>query len=127
NGSIHTSRHATRVVMQSSPDHFDLQTFQLITLGNYSLILGMDWLVSHNPSINWEKRTVTLSCGPKHSLAALSSLALATMPKTLPPFQDPPRSSTPPSIQKPAPVRITYPPVRKIKPLRNPTLLDIDL
>ena len=32
NGSIHTSHHATRLVMQSSPDHFELQSFQLITL-----------------------------------------------------------------------------------------------
>ena len=127
NGSIHTSQHATQVVMQSSPDHFEVQTFQLITLGNYSLILGMDWLRSHNPSIDWEKRTVTLSCSPKHSFSALSPLARSTMPKSLPPFEIQSRSSTPPAKIKPIATKITYPPVKTIQPLRNPTLLDISV
>ena len=39
NGSIHNSHHATRLVMQTSQNHFEAQSFQLITLGNYSLIL----------------------------------------------------------------------------------------
>lgn len=125
NGSIHTSHHATQVVMQTSSDHFEVQTFQLITLGNYSLILGMDWLKSHNPSIDWEKRTVTLSCSPKHNLSFLSPLARSTMPKSLPPFQGQSRSSSPPPRSRPAPIKITYPPVQAIQPLRNPTLLDI--
>lgn len=125
NGSIHTSQHATRVVMQTSPDHFEVQTFQLITLGNYSLILGMDWLKNHNPSIDWEKRIVTLSCSPKHNLHSLPPLARATMPKSLPSFQGQSRSSSPPPRSQPTPIKITYPPVKTIQPLRNPTSLDI--
>jgi hypothetical protein len=30
--------------MQISSNHFETQSFQLITLGNYSLILGINWL-----------------------------------------------------------------------------------
>ena len=86
NGSIHTSHHATRLVMQSSHDHFELQTFQLITLGNYPVILGMDWLKRHNPLINWEAGTVSLPCASKHTHSTLSPLALSTMPSTLPDF-----------------------------------------
>jgi hypothetical protein len=127
NGSIHTSLQATRIVMQSSPDHFDVQTFQLITLGNYSLILGMDWLKSHNPAIDWEKRTVTLSCSIKHNFSALSPLAHSTMPKSLPTFQDQPRFASPPPVTRPAPIKIAYAPVKTIKPTRNPTPLDISL
>jgi hypothetical protein len=127
NGAIHTSQHATRMVMQSSPEHFEVQTFQLITLGNYSLILGMDWLKTHNPSIDWQKRTVVLSCSPKHNIAALSPLAQATLPKPLPLFQDQPRSSAPPPKPKLPQIKINYPPVKTIKPLRNPTLLDISV
>jgi Retroviral aspartyl protease len=108
NGSIHNSHHSTRLVMQTSPTHFEVQSFQLITLGNYSLILGMDWLRSHNPDIDWENRTVTLSCSAQHSLSALSSLARSTMPKTFPPFDTLPRSHTPPQLSKPVPTRINY-------------------
>jgi hypothetical protein len=125
NGSIHTSHHATRLVMQSSPDHFDVQTFQLITLGNYSLILGMDWLKSHNPSIDWEKRTVTLSGNPKHYFSALSPLARSTLPESLPEFQSQPRSSAPPSVSRPTPIQIVYPPVKTVPQPRNPSMTDI--
>jgi hypothetical protein len=127
NGSIHTSHHATRVVMQSSPTHFEVQTFQLITLGNYSLILGMDWLRTHNPSVDWKERTVSLSCSPKHNFSALSPLARVTLPKSLPEFQTQSRSSAPPVVSPPARPQIIYPPVKTIKPARNPTLLDISL
>lgn len=41
-GTIHPSQHSTRLVMQCSDSHFEIQSFQLITLGNYPLILGMD-------------------------------------------------------------------------------------
>lgn len=127
NGSIHTSRHATQAVMQTSPDHFEVQTFQLITLGNYSLILGMDWLRKHNPSIDWEKKTITLPCSPKHSFSTLSPLALSTLPTPLPPFQCHPDTSSPPPPFKPTTTKISYPPVKTLQPPRNPTLLDISI
>jgi transposase InsO family protein len=127
NGSIHTSRHATRLVMQTSPDHFEVQTFQLITLGNYSLILGMDWLKTHNPSINWENRTITLPCTHKHTASALSPLAQSTLPSALPVFMNQPRSITPPPVSKPMPTKINYPPVIIPAKPRNPSLLDISV
>jgi hypothetical protein len=127
NGSIHNSHHATRLVMQTSRNHFETQSFQLITLGNYSLILGMDWLRSHNPHIDWENRIVSLSCSSQHSLSALSSLARSTMPTILPPFDTLSRSHTPPQLSKPAPTKINYRPVPAIIPLRNPTMTDISI
>lgn len=47
------------------------------------------------------------------------------MPKSLPSFQGQSRSSSPPPRSQPTPIKITYPPVKTIQPLRNPTSLDI--
>lgn len=39
----------------------------------YPVILGLDWLQRHNPSINWTRRQLALSCCGKHhtSVSAL--------------------------------------------------------
>ncbi len=100
NGSTHVSQTATTLVMQSSPEHFSTQTFQLITLGNYSIILGMDWLRAHNPQIDWEKRTITMPCIHQHTFDKLTLLAKSTMPKVIPPFSDPRRRLKPPPKPK---------------------------
>jgi transposase InsO family protein len=93
-GSIHRSEHATRLVMQSSESHFEVQAFQLITLGNYPIILGMDWLRRHNPSIDWKEGVVTLDCAKAHRHSTLPAPALASMPRTLPNFHNSPRPNT---------------------------------
>jgi hypothetical protein len=128
NGSIHTSHHATRLVMQSSPEHFEVHSFQLITLGNYSVILGMDWLKKHSPSIDWDRRTVTLSCTQNHSLSTLSLLAQSTLPTTILPFNNQTRSASPPIVPTPSPSprKFNYEPVLT-KNTKNPTSVDIAL
>jgi len=100
NGSTHTSHHATTLVMQSHSQHFSTHTFQLIALGNYAIILGMDWLRSHNPYIDWEKRTITMPCLHQHTLDKLSPLAQSTIPRSIPIFQDQERILSPPSKPK---------------------------
>lgn len=104
NGATHISENATRVILQTSSQHFEVQSFQLITLGNYPLILGMDWLKRHNPSIDWNTKTITLPCDNTCHLPALPPLATATMPLTLPPFPAPqlaPFTATPTLTVKP--------------------------
>jgi RNase H-like domain found in reverse transcriptase/Reverse transcriptase (RNA-dependent DNA polymerase)/Integrase zinc binding domain/Chromo (CHRromatin Organisation MOdifier) domain/Retroviral aspartyl protease/Integrase core domain len=118
NGSIHTSQHATRIVMQSTPDHFELHSFQLITLGNYSVILGMDWLKKHNPSINWTTEKITLPSTAKHQLSSLPPLALSTMPASLPAFDSQHRLGTSPPT--PVSLRNKEAPVTSAKIMTRP-------
>ena len=35
--------------------------FRVVPKLNHAVILGMQWLAEHNPSINWKSRTVLLS------------------------------------------------------------------
>ena len=115
-GTVHNSNFATRLVLQSTPTHFETHSFQLISLGNYPVILGMDWLQKHNPCLDWITGTATLPCTSKHSYGSLSPLALATMPRTIPPFLlEPPtpaplpnasiNKSTPKTSPKPRPTK----------------------
>jgi RNase H-like domain found in reverse transcriptase/Reverse transcriptase (RNA-dependent DNA polymerase)/Integrase zinc binding domain/Chromo (CHRromatin Organisation MOdifier) domain/Retroviral aspartyl protease len=124
-GSLHTSQHATRLVMQTSPDHFELQSFQLISLGNYSLILGMDWLRAHNPSIDWINRTVSLSCSTHHNLSNLPPLAKSTMPPTINTFDNQTRSCTPPLTPKLTSTKTTTSSIKPPMQPKNPSLINI--
>lgn len=124
-GSLHTSQHATRLVMQTSPDHFELQSFQLISLGNYSLILGMDWLRNHNPSIDWINRTVSLFCSSRHNLSNLPPLAKSIMPPINNTFYNQPRFSIPPPAPKPTPTKTTTSSVKLPTQPKNPSLISI--
>lgn len=128
-GSVQTSQHATRLVMQSSPDHFELQSFQLIALGNYSMILGMDWLKNHNPSIDWINRTATISCTSRHNLSALPPLARSTMPAVITNFDNQSRFSMPPPAptRKVTPTKITSNPTKSPAHPRNPSLINISI
>jgi len=83
-GTVHRSQLTTNLVMKISNVHFEVLRFQLITLGNYPLILGMDWLRKHNPAIDWEEGTVRPTCQSRHLLSTLPSQALADIPKKLP-------------------------------------------
>ncbi|QRW21043.1 Transposon Tf2-1 polyprotein [Rhizoctonia solani] len=41
--------------------HFEQLALGVVSM-SYPVILGFDWLRSHNPTINWESGTLTLSC-----------------------------------------------------------------
>jgi hypothetical protein len=124
-GSLHTSQHATRLVMQTSSDHFELQSFQLISLGNYSVILGMDWLRKHSPSIDWANKTVSLSCHSFHNFSNLPPLAKSIMPPISNNFDNQSRSCTPPLVPKPTPAKTTIPSIKSRTQPKNPSLINI--
>jgi len=45
--------------------HRERARFDVCNLGRTEVILGMPWLVAHNPEIDWEKREVELTrCPP---------------------------------------------------------------
>ena len=50
---------ATTIHCQAASFEDDL-TLMIVGLGQSQVVLGMPWLVKHNPQIDWEKKTVTL-------------------------------------------------------------------
>ena len=44
--------------------HIERARMDVCNLGKTELILGMLWLVAHNPEINWEKGEVKMTCCP---------------------------------------------------------------
>ena len=46
-------------------DHQERGTFYVTTLASHSIILGHDWLVHHNPEINWRTGQVHMRRCPK--------------------------------------------------------------
>ena len=50
---------ATTVHCQAANFEDDLK-LMIVGLGRSQVVLGMPWLVKHNPQIDWEKKTVTL-------------------------------------------------------------------
>src|SRR5260370_21553329 len=42
-------------------DHSECKSFGIINM-NCNVIVGIDWLQKHNPSINWESNQVSFSC-----------------------------------------------------------------
>lgn len=100
-GSVHTTKSSTCLVLQTGPNHFETQNFQLIPLGNYPIILGMDWLSKHNPNIDWNAgNLISFPCSSKHSLSEIGSTALSTMPSTMPSFPYRPTFPKSPSTQR---------------------------
>ena len=50
----------------------------IIDLGRPQVVLGMPWLMKHNPHIDWEKKTVTLDAEHIHKTTLSMELAIAT-------------------------------------------------
>jgi len=44
--------------------HVERARMDVCNLGKMELILGMPWLVAHNPEIDWEKGEVKMTCCP---------------------------------------------------------------
>ena len=51
---------ATTVHCQAANFEDDL-TLMIVGLGRSQIVLGMPWLIKHNPQIDWEKKTMTLN------------------------------------------------------------------
>ena len=127
NGSTHLSQHATTLVIQSHSQHFSTHTFQLIILGNYAVILGMDWLRAHNPDIDWDNRTVTLPCLHQYIFDKLSSLTRLTMPRSLSTFENQDRSISPPSRPIPVPAKSIRTSNHTSKSTKNKSTINISM
>nr|ODN74269.1 hypothetical protein L203_06646 [Cryptococcus depauperatus CBS 7841] len=53
--------HNTCPIQILTQDHKETVSFDITTLGDYPVILGLPWLSHHNPNINWINRTIDLS------------------------------------------------------------------
>jgi hypothetical protein len=84
--------------------HQERLCFNVIQSPSYSVILGMTWLSSHNPKINWKDRTISFDCNCQ------VSNNIQAMPETLSPTLVPapaavlPSASVPESSLAPVPV-----------------------
>ena len=77
---------ATTVHCQAAGFEEDL-TLMIVGLGRPQVVLGMPWLMKHNPRIDWEKKTVTLDDEHIHKTTLSMELAIAAHKDevTLPP------------------------------------------
>ena len=50
----------------------------IVDLGRSQVVLGMPWLMKHNPQIDWEKKTVTLDTEHIRKTTLSTGLAIAT-------------------------------------------------
>ena len=41
--------------------HSETMSFDIVNLGKYPLLLGIDWLLLHNPIINWKNKSIQFS------------------------------------------------------------------
>ena len=67
---------ATTVHCQAASFEDNL-TLMIVGLGRSQVVLGMPWLVKHNPQIDWEKKTVTLPDEHIHKTTLSTELAIA--------------------------------------------------
>ena len=56
----------------------DHLTLMIVGLGRPQVVLGMPWLAKHNPSIDWEKKTVTLADEHIRKTTLSTELAIAS-------------------------------------------------
>src|SRR5260370_31570003 len=67
NGFISESVHVNLCIQ----DHSEYKTLGVVNM-NCDLILSIDWLKQHNPSINWESNHLMFSCCKSHSVDSKS-------------------------------------------------------
>ena len=68
---------ATTVHCQAIGFEDDL-TLMIVNLGRPQVVLGMPWLMKHNPHIDWEKKTVTLDNEYIRKTTLSTELAITT-------------------------------------------------
>jgi hypothetical protein len=51
--------------------HQKKNRFYIGDLGNTNIVLGMDWLIEHNPKIDWKKYTVKMTRCPERCCTQL--------------------------------------------------------
>src|SRR5882672_9563944 len=66
-GSINTQgmiRHATLLRMGLGTHHAETTEFCVTDIGEHDILLGTDWLQTHNPSIDWTKNVISMNRCP---------------------------------------------------------------
>jgi len=53
--------HMIMKVPMDISSHRELATFQVANLQNHEVILGMPWLIEHNPTIDWNNKKITFN------------------------------------------------------------------
>src|SRR4051812_13907038 len=43
-------------------DHTEMLSFNITTIPNFDVILGMTWLAKHNPAVDWLARSIMFHC-----------------------------------------------------------------
>jgi len=71
--------HTTQVSFSIS-EHHESFAFHVTSLKHHSIILGIDWLHTHNPAINWRQRKISFAdpfcnknCRSSYSVSSLSA------------------------------------------------------
>jgi len=55
-----------RMGMSVDPNHWETVEVAITNIGQNEILLGMDWLRAHNPSIDWGTKTIKFDCCPPH-------------------------------------------------------------
>ena len=75
--------HATILQMEMGKKHQEDMEFLLTNTGNHNILLGTNWLKIYNPSIDWAKPHMTLSCCPPQCFQMNYVLVLVQLLPTL--------------------------------------------
>jgi len=55
-----------RMGMSVDPNHWETVKVAITNIGQNEILLGMDWLRAHNPSIDWGAKTIKFDCCPPY-------------------------------------------------------------
>ena len=61
---IPTFNHATNLQMEMADLHQESMEIAITNTGNHNILLGTDWLKTHNPSIDWKTSRIWLDQCP---------------------------------------------------------------
>jgi hypothetical protein len=62
---IDTRIKVNMTIGQQGHNHKEQISFFVRDIGTHNILLGTDWLIKHNPTIDWNRYTLTMNCCPK--------------------------------------------------------------
>lgn len=74
-----TSRVNVTMTIGSNPQHKEEISLYVGDIGTHEILLGTDWLIKHNPTINWEEYSVKMNRCPEE--CRQPGLIISTKPK----------------------------------------------
>ena len=102
------------------------QTFLVAPIGIHSMILGMPWLETTNPSIDWRTKTLTLPSSPDHSCSSTPIPAPRVSTPVRTRITTPALTPTPTPVLTPTPVPTPATPAPKPPSIGLTTRIDRD-